>query len=307
MTLALALSGWSGQDSCSSDERSTTPMSTEDSTASARWRRLVSERLEEMERLSPDLGSLRGAFWDRRADRYAESVKLMDVERDPFLRRLRRVTGPASTVLDVGAGTGRFALAIAADVRHVTAVDPSAAMLAILRRDAAELGLTNIMTQLGAWEEADTAVADVAFSAFVLPVVRDAPAFITKLDAAARRHVLLYLGAHCGDAVLDPLWRHFHGRPRAPGPSYLDALAVLSELGIAPQVKVVEIPNRRRFAAIAEAVDYYLDWLLLPDTAEVRHELEALLANWLLGRKGALRSPLRSIPAAIIHWRPLGG
>ncbi|MDQ3409832.1 MAG: hypothetical protein M3469_07635, partial [Actinomycetota bacterium] len=82
--------------------------------------------------------------------------------------------------------------------------------------------------------------------------------------------VVLYLGAYSADAVLDPLWRHFHGAPRTPGPSYLDALAVLRELGIAPQVKVVEIPNRRRFATIEDAVEHYRDWLLLPDTTDVK-------------------------------------
>jgi SAM-dependent methyltransferase len=279
-------------------------MSSDDNPAAARWHRLVTDRLAEVERLSPGRGSLGGAFWDRRAERYAADVRTTDIERDPFLRALRRVTDPGATVIDVGAGTGRFALGLARGVAHVTAVDPSAGMLAILQRDAEQMDVTNVTTVRGTWEEAASQVADVAFSAFVLTLVPDARRFVSKLDAAARDHVLLYLGAYCADAVLDPLWRHFHGAPRTPGPSYLDALAVLHELGIAPQVKVVEIPNRRRFATIAEAVEHYRDGLLLPETPDVRGELAALLATWLLGRRGALRSPLRTIPAAIVRWRP---
>ncbi len=279
-------------------------MSSDDNTAASRWQRLVTDRLAEVERLSPGRGSLSGAFWDSRADRYAANVKTTDIEGDPFLRALRRATDAAGTAIDVGAGTGRFALALAAGVRHVTAVDPSAGMLAILRRDAKQMGVTNVTTVQGTWEEAATQVADVVFSAFVLTLVPDARRFVSKLDAAARDRVLLYLGAYCPDAVLDPLWRHFHGAPRTPGPSYLDALAVLHELGIAPQVKVVEIVNRRRFATIEEAVDHYRDGLLLPDTPAVRDELAALLATWLLGRRGALRSPLRAVPAAIVGWQP---
>ena len=275
-----------------------------DNPAAARWHRLVTDRLAEVERLSPGRGSLGGAFWDRRADRYAANVKTTDVEGDPFLRALRRATDTAGTAIDVGAGTGRFALALAGDVRHVTAVDPSAGMLGILRRDAEQMGVTNVSTVHGTWEEAATQVADVVFSAFVLTLVADARRFVSKLDATARDHVLLYLGAYCADAVLDPLWRHFHGAPRTPGPSYLDALAVLQELGIAPQVRVVEILNRRRFATMEEAVDHYRDGLLLPDTPDVRGELAALLATWLVGRRGAFRSPLRAVPAAIIGWRP---
>jgi SAM-dependent methyltransferase len=264
----------------------------------------VTDRLAEVERLSPGRGSFSGAFWDRRADRYAANVKTTDIERDPFLRALRRATDPAGTAIDVGAGTGRFALGLAGGVRHVTAVDPSAGMLAILRRHAEQMDVTNVTTVQGTWEEAATQVADVVFSAFVLTLVPDARRFVSKLDAAARDHVVLYLGAYSADAVLDPLWRHFHGAPRTPGPSYLDALAVLRELGIAPQVKVVEIPNPRRFATIEDAVEHYRDGLLLPDTTYVRGELAALLATWLLGRRGALRSPLRAVPAAIVRWRP---
>lgn len=275
-----------------------------DHPAAARWHRLVTDRLAEVERLSPGRGSFSGTFGDRRAERYAASVKTTDPERDPFLRALRRVTDRGTTAIDVGAGTGRFALALARDVRHVTAVDPSTGMLAVLQRDAEQMEVTNVTTVQGTWEEAATEVADVAFSAFVLSLVPDARRFVGKLDAAARQHVVLYLGAYCADAVLDPLWRHFHGGPRTPGPTYLDALAVLHELGIAPQVKVVEIVNRRRFATIEEAVEHYRDWLLLADTPEVREELAALLATWLVGRRGSLRSPLRSAPAAIVSWRP---
>jgi ubiquinone/menaquinone biosynthesis C-methylase UbiE len=49
-----------------------------------------------------------------------------------------------STVVDLGAGTGRFALAAARRFGQVTAVDISPAMLALLRRRAAAAGLTNL-------------------------------------------------------------------------------------------------------------------------------------------------------------------
>lgn len=281
-------------------------MASEGNPAAQRWRQLVTDRLEERDRLAPGLGSLSGSFWDRRADRYAAGMPRADLVSDPLLRRLRRVTGPSGTAIDVGAGAGRFSLSLAEHVGHVTAVDPSEAMLAILRREAEEMGATNVETVPGTWEEADTSVADVVFSAFVLTLVPEARPFLAKLDAAARGHVFLYLGAYCADAVLDPLWRHFHGATRTPGPSYLDALAVLRELGIAPEVKVVELPNRRRYATVNEAVERYRDWLLLDDTPEVRGELEELLPTWLMGRRGAFRSPMRSQAAAIIHWRPAG-
>jgi SAM-dependent methyltransferase len=271
--------------------------------ASVQWDRMVTARLAEMERLMPGRGSVEGAFWDKRAERFAANVKLPGDD-DPFLRRLRRVAGPDSTALDVGAGTGRYALALAGDVRHVTALDASKGMLKVLRRRARESDVRNVTSVHARWQDAQVKPADIVFSSFVLTVVPGVRTFLAKLDAAAKEHVLLYLGAYSGDAIFDPLWRHFHGGSRAPGPTYLDALAVLRELHIEADVRVVELSNRKRFATVDEAVEHYLEWLVVPDTPEVREELAGLLAHWLLGRRGSYRSPLRSQPAAIIHWSP---
>lgn len=52
--------------------------------------------------------------------------------------------GPDATVVDLGTGTGRFALAAAPLVRRVVAVDVSPAMLAVLRQRVAEAGLGNV-------------------------------------------------------------------------------------------------------------------------------------------------------------------
>src|SRR5215510_9811456 len=52
--------------------------------------------------------------------------------------------GPASVVLDLGAGTGQFALAAARRFGHVRAIDISAQMLEFLRERVAEANLPNL-------------------------------------------------------------------------------------------------------------------------------------------------------------------
>jgi hypothetical protein len=175
-------------------------------------------------------------------------------------------------------------------------------MLDICRRQARKMGLDNVACVQGRWEETDVAQADVAFSSYVLPLIADAPRFLRKLEQAAGRRAFLYLGAFSLDAVMDPLWRHFHGRPRKPGPTYLDAVDVLRELGLAPDIEVVEVPSRTRFKTVAEAAKDYRDQLCLADTPEVRKELRALLADWLVVSDGLLRVPLKTVPAAILSW-----
>lgn len=62
--------------------------------------------------------------------------------RDEIIARARPADG--ERVLDVGAGTGLLALAVAPIVAHVTAVDSSPAVCRMLEANSKDLGITNI-------------------------------------------------------------------------------------------------------------------------------------------------------------------
>ena len=272
--------------------------------ASERWTTLVTTRLAEMDELCPGRSATGPGFWNRRARRFAAATDGTATQKDPLYARLRRASGRRTTVLDVGSGPGRFSLALAPHVRDVVAVDHSAGMLRILAERSQALGLDNVRTVTGAWQDIDVPPADVGVCSYVLPLVRDVAPFLQKLDAHCRRRVFVYLNAASLDTLIDPMWRHFHGRPRAPGPTYLDAVAVLAELGITADVEVVEIPTRSRHDSVDAAVKAYADQLCLPKGAGPRKELRRILASWLVKDNGRFRPPLRSTPAAIISWTP---
>ena len=273
--------------------------------AADRWRNLVEGRLAEMERLQEGRGVLGGQYWDKRARRFSMGP-MASAETDPMTSRLRRAVGgartPTRSVLDVGSGPGRFSLIIAPRATRVTAVDPSKRMLQILRQRARDKEITNIRTVTGMWQDVEVEPADVVLCSHVVTLVADAAPFLAKLHGAARQNVLLYVGAYSVDAVLDPFWRHFHDVPRKPGPSYVDAVKVIEELGIRPAVEVVEVRARSRHESLADAVETYRDTLVLPKTAAVRKELTRLLDPWLQRRGGGLYAPFRTQPAAIITW-----
>ncbi len=271
--------------------------------ASTRWRRLVEARLGEMEGLRPERGTVGPAFWNSRAARFAATMD-GTAERDPFLARVRRATDRRSVVIDVGAGSGRFSLALAPRVAEVVAVDSSPAMLDQMSKRARRLRVTNVGRVVGRWQDVDVAAADVAICSYVLPLVADAVPFLTKLDSHARHRAFLYMGAASVDLLLDPMWRHFHGRPRRPGPTYLDAVAVLGELGITADVEVVEVAARARFKSLGAAVKSYRDQLLLPEGRDVGRELRGLLSSWLVCGPDGLRPPVRTMPSAIVSWGP---
>ncbi len=259
-----------------------------------------------LDAVSPGSARLGPAFWDARARHWAARMTDFDEHRD-FVARLREVVGRTTSVVDVGAGSGRFALPLASLAREVVAVDSSRVMLDLLEEEARRRGLDNVRTVHGAWQEVRGVEGDVVMCAYVLPLVAEAAPFLLRLDAAARRRVFVYVAAVTSDLLIDPLWRHLHGQPRPPAPSFIDAVAVLRELGIEPNVEIVPAPAFGDFANLEEAVSDYAQMLRLgEDETLPRSELREILATWLVEHDERLRAPTPMLPAAILSWSPSG-
>ncbi|MFN8378814.1 MAG: class I SAM-dependent methyltransferase [Anaerolineae bacterium] len=88
------------------------------------------------------------AIYREHAREYEAMVSVEDLAGNvPAL--IRSVCPPAGkTVLDIGAGTGRLTMLLAAEAGHVVAVDRAPAMLEITAERAAQAGYTNVETRL---------------------------------------------------------------------------------------------------------------------------------------------------------------
>jgi peptidoglycan/xylan/chitin deacetylase (PgdA/CDA1 family)/SAM-dependent methyltransferase len=134
-----------------------------------------------------------------------------------FEARIPWLFSPSDRVLEIGAGTGIFTLAIARHCREVTAVDISANMLEILKRNAAAEGLTNIRTITGDVETMDIGGGYAVACAFSsLEYLSDLRTFFRHLSdridpggilyfITARRS-LFRLFAQIGNAMRQGLW-----------------------------------------------------------------------------------------------------
>jgi SAM-dependent methyltransferase len=269
-------------------------------TAVERWHALLQARAQQMDAAYARLGRTSADFWDRRARGFHRTTR-DTVARDPFFARLRREVTPQTTVLDVGAGTGRFTLALAPLVEHVTAVEPNAAMLDYLRQDMSEQGLNNISIVQTTWEDTPGNLsADIVICSHVLYPIKDIVPFLAKLQAAAQRACYLYLRANHIDALTAHLWRHFHGDERCLPPGYIHALDVLFEMGIYADVEIVKLPVSMRFPSLDVAVDELLEQLILPGDERTRTQLRKLLEDWLVERDAMLVPPVEETICAII-------
>jgi SAM-dependent methyltransferase len=180
------------------------------------------------------------------------------------------------TVLDVGCGAGAAGLALVPKVSHLTGVDPAEDMLRAFEQACEQRGLAH-RSVLGPWPQAaaDAGVADVVVSHHVGYNTLDLGPFVTALDAAARRGVVVELHAVHPGAWLDPLWEQFHGLRRPPPATADDVLAVFAEVGIHPEAQRWTRPSQPR-SPEAE-LDFSMRRLCLP--VERRDEVAEAVAR----------------------------
>ena len=269
--------------------------------ASERWAALQQARKQQMDAAYARLGRTSLDFWDRRARRY-HSTTTNITPSDPLFFKLKQEVLPTDSVLDVGAGTGRFTLALAPQAHHITAIEPNASMLSYLQHDASEKGLKNISTLQSTWQDAPaTLTADIVICSHVLYPIEDIVPFLTKLQAATKRACYIYMRAMHMDAVLGDLWRHFHGDERQLPPTYIHALDVLYDMGIYADVEIVELPMMLMYPSLDVAVEELLEQLILPQDEATRKQLHSLLEQWLVPYDGMLGPPIEKIVGAIIQ------
>ncbi|HLI08857.1 MAG TPA: class I SAM-dependent methyltransferase [Ktedonobacteraceae bacterium] len=265
-----------------------------------RWQAMLDARARQMDAAYAQSGRTSADFWDRRACGYHRATK-ETTQSDPFFRRVSGEVTPQTTVLDVGAGTGRFSLALAPLVLRVTAVEPNTSMLSFLQQDAQQAGFTNISYLQSGWQDApDELRADVVICSHVLYPIRDIEPFLAKLLKAADRTCYIYHRATSIDSLTAPIWRHFHGDERREPPAYIHVLDILFEMGVYADVEVVRIPPSLRYPSLDVAVRELQEQLILPGDEQTSQELRALLQDWLVERDGLFVPPVGDMVAAII-------
>src|SRR5688572_18261473 len=118
---------------------------------------------------------------------------------------------PQDVLIDVGGGAGRICLPLALRCREGIVVDVSQAMAEAFQAGAAAAGITNVRFIRADWLEAEAIQGDIAVAASVTYFVRDIVAFIQKMEAAARRRVLITVRSVPGPNLRATLFRLVYG------------------------------------------------------------------------------------------------
>ena len=192
----------------------------------------------------------------------------------PSRLRAREALPVGGSVLDVGCGGGAAGLALVPPAGRVTGFDQSQELLDLFTGRAGELGVEHEAVR-GSWPDDAARVdpADVVVCHHVAYNIPRLDAFASALSAHACVRVVLELTDRHPRFGMNFLWRHFWDVDRPSGPTADDAIAVLAEAGIEPDVE--RTPRAGRGMDPKVRVASARKYLCL--SAERDAEIEALL------------------------------
>jgi FkbM family methyltransferase len=219
---------------------------------------------------------------------------------DPLLDFVLGRLGPEMTVLDIGAGIGRWTLPIAGRVRRVTAVEPLPEMRHVLLERVSSRDVTNLTIVAVPWMEAEVPPHDVAIAAHATYTTPDLVGFVRKMDASARRTCYLALRVPAHDGVIGELNQRIQGRWH-DSPNFVVGYNLLLSAGFYPNVQMEPRPVRYWTDPTLEAALVRAKRHLRLTDAAHDAAIREILSRRLTFVDGAYRWP-DNMRSALIWW-----
>ena len=229
-------------------------------------------------------------------------------ELDANLAALASCVEPGDVLVDVGGGAGRVSLPLGLRCQEVVTVEPSPAMAAEYAGLVQEAGITNARLLAGDWMEADGVAGDVVVTCDVTYFVRDIVPFVRRMEAAARRRVMITVWSEPPPNRGADLFRRVYGEPQVPMCGHRQLLPVLWEMGVLPEVRVLPDPSlweTWHFPTRDEAVESVLfgRWSREADRERARkifeEQFDEIFSPDGEGYRAKWRAPMREL---LITW-----
>ena len=272
------------------------------------WVKFWDDLVRRRERLRPAGKNDWDDRWTVRAEAYNARTEArwqtMDSSR-AFLTGLLQ-SNPGATLLDIGAGCGKWTVPLAPLAAHVTAVEPSPAMRKHLCRHVGERRLSNVTVVEDPWPSKSVGAHDISLCAHSMYGVGDFAGWIRSVVDATRHTCVCILRAPSPDGVMAEASRHIFGHP-FDSAGFQIAFNALIQLGIFPNV-IMEDPRTWDpwvHESLAEALQELKRRLRLGDDASHDTYLVELLERRLKWDGSRFVWP-GGTHAALIHWR-VGG
>lgn len=245
---------------------------------------------------------LSSPFMKTMADNLNASAKEMDPKTTPIYNAVISQVGPEGTVIDIGAGVGRFAIPLAQAGIKVTAIEPSDEMRRHLFDSIERNGLSSrINTIPSSWPVDDDLHADVIFASLVIQFSSDPEGFIRAMERSASKRCILSVHVDQPLGFLRGVWQVF--RPSEAAPTMLtfpELYTMMLNEGIIADVTIVRdqhIPGEAMEPS--KIIGPLADLLGVKDSPEDMGRLREILKS----RKDEILKQ-RLMRSAIVSWQP---
>lgn len=239
-------------------------------------------------------------FYGPVADRFRMDPRRTD---DSTLNALLALARPGDVWIDVGAGGGRYALPLALAVREVVAIDPSPAMLAALRDDAAADGISNVRVIGARWPMPELPSGDVGLFAHVGYDIAEIGPFIDALQSSSRRLCVAVMGESSMQTTAALFWLPIHGEPRVRLPALPELLVLLTARRRLPQITLVD-RTPPTFGSPDEALAMARRQLWLKEGSAKDLQLRRLVQETVTERDGRYAFDWTPTRIGIVSWSP---
>jgi hypothetical protein len=221
---------------------------------------------------------------------------------DLALEELLSIVKPTDTLLDIGAGGGRYALPLALECREVIAIDPSEGMRNVLTTSMAEHRIHNITVMDGRWPAAARGLqGDLALIAHLGYDVEDIGPFLDAMEASARRQCVAVLVSQPPPTEADRFWPDIHGVERAALPSLPEFLTLLTARGRLFEVRLVD-RSPQSYSEPAHALAWLRQQLWTAPGSDKDQALQRLALERLVERDGRYALNWTPVPVGVVTW-----
>ena len=142
---------------------------------------------------------------------------------------------PGATLLDIGAGGGKWTVPLAPFTRHITAVEPSPAMRERLQAHLTHSSIKNVSIVPDVWPCANMPAHDITLCSHSMYGFDDFRGFIQGIQAVTRHTCVLLMRAPPPDGIMAEAARHILGHPYDSA-NFQIAFNALLQMGIFPNV-----------------------------------------------------------------------
>jgi SAM-dependent methyltransferase len=154
-----------------------------------------------------------------------------DKRPDPLLDCILINVDNETTVLDIGAGSGRWAIPLAGKAKTVTVIEPSGTMIENLRGNIASAGLNNIQIIRSSWEDAVVEPHKISVCSHAMYASHDLAAFVRKMERNTTGTCYLAMRLPPADSIIGELSLGIYGR-QYDSPNAIIAYNALYSMGI---------------------------------------------------------------------------